>query len=57
MSIQDAQANGLVASLHVNASEKMGLLHGTGIVLQGRLIIDKCVGFFSCVWYEKPRAE
>ena len=29
MSIQDAQANGLVASLHENASEKMGLLHGT----------------------------
>ncbi|PVF93670.1 MFS general substrate transporter [Serendipita vermifera] len=27
ISIQDAQANGLVASLHEHASEKMGLLH------------------------------
>jgi fucose permease len=34
ISIQDAQANGLVASLHENASEKMGLLHGARIVLE-----------------------
>jgi fucose permease len=27
ISIQDAQANGLVASVHEHASEKMGLLH------------------------------
>ena len=35
ISIQDAQANGLVASLHENASEKMGLLHGTGTLPEG----------------------
>jgi MFS family permease len=35
ISIQDAQANGLVASLHENASEKMGLLHGMGTLLEG----------------------
>jgi fucose permease len=27
LSIQDAQANGLVASLHEHAEEKMGILH------------------------------
>ena len=40
-SIQDAQANVLVASLHENASEKMGLLHGTGYRWTAGVVIDK----------------
>ena len=40
ISIQDAQANGLVASVHENASEKMGLLHGMVISQRASIVID-----------------
>jgi fucose permease len=43
MSIQDAQSNGLVASVHEHASEKMGLLHA--IYGTSRTRYDEMDGF------------